>query len=88
MRSWRAASGWLTTTCCKDGGRRRALFTRLAGLRNAVGLLAEECDQGRQRQIDNFPQAFSHLAQFGTAHNLLDASGPAYQRSAKTSATK
>jgi len=65
----------------------RALFTRLAGLCNDVGLLAEEYDQGRKRQVGNFPQAFSHLALIGTAHNLLDASCPAHQRSAKTVAT-
>jgi GH15 family glucan-1,4-alpha-glucosidase len=66
----------------------RALFTRLTGLCNDVGLLAEEYDHGRKRQVGNFPQAFSHLALIGTAHNLLDADGPAHQRSAKTSATK
>jgi hypothetical protein len=31
-------------------------------LTNDVGLLAEEYDVARQRQVGNFPQAFSHLA--------------------------
>ena len=66
----------------------RALFTRLVDLRNDVGLLAEEYDHSRKRQVGNFPQAFSHLALVGTAHNLLGASGPAHQRSGKASATK
>ncbi len=65
----------------------RVLFTRLAGLRNDVGWLAEEYDHGRKRQVGNFPQVFSHPALIGTAHSLLDASGPVHQRSANMSAT-
>jgi GH15 family glucan-1,4-alpha-glucosidase len=38
----------------------RALFERLLGLRNDVGLLAEEWDPFTGRQVGNFPQAFSH----------------------------
>ena len=40
----------------------RALFEHLLGLCNDVGLLAEEYDPVRGRQLGNFPQAFSHLA--------------------------
>jgi GH15 family glucan-1,4-alpha-glucosidase len=58
----------------------RALFERLLSLRNDVGLLAEEYDPKKQRQLGNFPQAFSHLALIGTALSLHDA-GPAQQRS-------
>jgi GH15 family glucan-1,4-alpha-glucosidase len=57
------------------------LFDRLLWLRNDVGLLAEEYDPHAQRQIGNFPQAFSHLALIGTALNLHDI-GPAQQRCA------
>jgi carbohydrate kinase (thermoresistant glucokinase family) len=56
-----------------------ALFERLLALRNDVGLLAEEYDPYAQRQVGNFPQAFSHLAVIGTALNLHDI-GPAQQR--------
>src|SRR4029077_17245483 len=56
-----------------------ALFKRLLSLRNDVGLLAEEYDPHTQRQIGNFPQAFSHLALIGTALSLHDI-GPAQQR--------
>jgi GH15 family glucan-1,4-alpha-glucosidase len=56
-----------------------ALFERLLSLRNDVGLLAEEYDPHAQRQVGNFPQAFSHLALIGTALNLHDI-GPAQQR--------
>jgi len=48
----------------------RALFERLLGLCNDVGLLAEEYDPRTARQLGNFPQAFSHLALVGTAMNL------------------
>jgi carbohydrate kinase (thermoresistant glucokinase family) len=57
-----------------------ALFERLLSLRNDVGLLAEEYDPKAQRQLGNFPQAFSHLALIGTALSLHDV-GPAQQRS-------
>jgi GH15 family glucan-1,4-alpha-glucosidase len=56
-----------------------ALFERLLSLRNDVGLLAEEYDPHAQRQVGNFPQAFSHLALIGTALNLRDV-GPAQRR--------
>ena len=56
-----------------------ALFERLLSLRNDVGLLAEEYDPRAQRQVGNFPQAFSHLALIGTALNLHDV-GPVQRR--------
>jgi GH15 family glucan-1,4-alpha-glucosidase len=56
-----------------------ALFERLLSLRNDVGLLAEEYDPKAQRQLGNFPQAFSHLALIGTALSLHEV-GPAQQR--------
>jgi GH15 family glucan-1,4-alpha-glucosidase len=48
----------------------RALFDRLLALRNDVGLLAEEYDPYRKRQVGNFPQAFSHVSLVNTARNL------------------
>jgi GH15 family glucan-1,4-alpha-glucosidase len=85
-----ACSFWLADNYVLQGRieEARALFTRLLALRNDVGLLAEEYDPVLRRQVGNFPQAFSHLALIGTARNLLDAAGPARQRSAKTSATR
>jgi len=58
----------------------RALFDRLVGLCNDVGLLAEEYEPRLKRQVGNFPQAFSHLCLITTALNLSRASGPAKQR--------
>jgi GH15 family glucan-1,4-alpha-glucosidase len=47
-----------------------ALFERLVGLTNDVGLLAEEYDGGSGRQLGNFPQAFTHVCLVNTAHHL------------------
>jgi len=58
----------------------RCLFEKLIKLTNDVGLLAEEYDPVRQRQVGNFPQAFSHIALINTAFNLSRAYGPATER--------
>jgi hypothetical protein len=56
------------------------LFERLLGLRNDLGLLAEEYDVEEGRLLGNFPQAFSHIGLINTAHNLATSKGPAQQR--------
>jgi GH15 family glucan-1,4-alpha-glucosidase len=48
----------------------RALFTRLIGLANDLGLLAEEYDPRSKRLLGNFPQAFSHVALINAAFSL------------------
>jgi len=48
----------------------KALFERLLGLRNDLGLLAEEWDVKAQRQVGNFPQAFSHESLINSAWQL------------------
>jgi hypothetical protein len=60
----------------------RSLFERLLGLRNGVGLLAEEYNTHAKRLVGNFPQAFSHVALVNTAHNLSHPRKPAEQRAA------
>jgi GH15 family glucan-1,4-alpha-glucosidase len=47
-----------------------ALFRRLIGLANDLGLLAEEYDPRAKRMLGNFPQAFTHLALVNSAYNL------------------
>ncbi len=60
----------------------RAIFERLRGLCNDVGLLSEEYDPAANRMLGNFPQAFSHVSLINTAANLADAKGgPSAQRS-------
>ena len=52
----------------------RALFERLLGYANDLGLLAEEYDPRAGRQLGNFPQAFSHVSLINTAHALSEVS--------------
>ena len=56
-----------------DGDEARVLFERLRGLRNDLGLLAEQFDPGAGQLLGNFPQAFSHLAFVDTAFTLSRA---------------
>ena len=65
-------SFWLVD-CLELLGRHReahALFERLIGLANDVGLLSEEYDPKSRRQLGNFPQAFTHLALVNSAFNV------------------
>jgi GH15 family glucan-1,4-alpha-glucosidase len=78
-----ACSFWLADAYLLLGRRddAEALFRRLIGLCNDVGLLAEEYDPRARRQLGNFPQAFSHVALLNTAFNLTRAEKPCEQRS-------
>ena len=78
-----ACSFWLADNYLLQGRSRaaRALFERLLGLANDVGLLAEEYDPIARRQLGNFPQAFSHVALINTAFNLSERLKPAEERS-------
>jgi GH15 family glucan-1,4-alpha-glucosidase len=81
-----ACSFWFADNLVLLGRREeaRALFERLLGLCNDVGLLSEEYDPVAKRMLGNFPQAFSHVAIINTAHNLAKADKPAEQRSGHT----
>ncbi len=70
-----ACSFWLVSALALNGrvGEARTLFDRLLGLTNDLGLLAEEYDVNRQRQVGNFPQAFSHLTLIGAARAISAA---------------
>jgi GH15 family glucan-1,4-alpha-glucosidase len=79
-----ACSLWLADAYVLAGeiGKAQALFDRVVGVANDLGLLAEEFDSGVGRQTGNFPQALTHIALINTAHNLSDAKKkPAMQRS-------
>jgi GH15 family glucan-1,4-alpha-glucosidase len=78
-----ACSFWLADNYVLQGryAEARALFERLLGLCNDVGLLAEEYDPRTGRMLGNFPQAFSHVGLINTALNLSRAEGPARERS-------
>jgi GH15 family glucan-1,4-alpha-glucosidase len=70
-----ACSFWLVSALALNGRveEARALFERLVGLANDLGLLAEEYDVGRGRQVGNFPQAFSHLTLIVAAREISEA---------------
>jgi len=51
----------------------RRLFERLLAIRNDVGLLAEEYDAASDRQLGNYPQAFSHVSLVNAAYMLAGA---------------
>ncbi|MFK0047866.1 glycoside hydrolase family 15 protein [Streptomyces sp. NPDC090741] len=59
-----ACSFWLVDALVMSGrvDEARTLLERLLELRSDLGLLAEEWDPVQQRQVGNFPQAFSHVA--------------------------
>ncbi|MGW3241446.1 glycoside hydrolase family 15 protein [Streptomyces sp. NPDC001070] len=71
-----ACSFWLADDLAMIGrvDEARRLFEKLLALRNDLGLLAEEWDPRLQRQVGNFPQAFSHVPLIDTALRLT-ASG-------------
>lgn len=59
-----------------------ALFERLCGLCNDLGLLAEQYDPQAKRMLGNFPQAFSHIGIINTALNLHRVVCPVKTRAA------
>ncbi|MFT0878811.1 glycoside hydrolase family 15 protein [Rhodopseudomonas sp. G2_2311] len=85
-----ACSLWLADAYVLAGqiDRAKALFDRVAGIANDLGLLAEEYDTVEKRQTGNFPQALTHIALINTANNLSAAKAatekPAVQRSKQT----
>jgi GH15 family glucan-1,4-alpha-glucosidase len=67
-----ACSFWLVSAYAAAGrlDDANALFDRLVGLVNDVGLLSEEYDPRHNRMVGNFPQAFSHLTLVQAAFRL------------------
>jgi GH15 family glucan-1,4-alpha-glucosidase len=90
-----ACSFWLCDVyqLCGRAADARALFERLLGLANDLGLLSEEYDPRAGRQLGNFPQAFSHISIINTAAHLseLEAAsavrGNGHRRSRRTHAS-
>jgi GH15 family glucan-1,4-alpha-glucosidase len=80
-----ACSFWLVDNLVLQGrhDEARQLFDRLLGLRNDVGLLAEQYDPRARRQLGNFPQALSHIALINSASNLSGRLRPAEHRAGR-----
>jgi GH15 family glucan-1,4-alpha-glucosidase len=74
-------SFWLVDNYLLQGrdAEAKALFDRLAGLANDVGLFSEEYDPVARRLVGNFPQAFTHVSLINSALKLTAAE----QRAAK-----
>ncbi len=82
VRRWaRDSSGFLIcgfwlVECLALAGRlaeAQALFDRLLGYGNDLGLMAEEVDRETGEQLGNFPQAFSHVGLVNAAWRLTRA---------------
>jgi GH15 family glucan-1,4-alpha-glucosidase len=80
-----ACSFWLVDAYAMCGriDEAEALFERLLGLGNDLGLLAEQFDPASGRMVGNFPQGFSHLSLINSAFNLGHRDKPVEQRSEK-----
>ncbi|MGO3931166.1 glycoside hydrolase family 15 protein [Rhodopseudomonas pseudopalustris] len=67
-----ACSLWLADAFLLSGevDKAKALFDRVVGVANDLGLFAEEYDPDARRQTGNFPQALTHIALINTAQNL------------------
>ena len=72
-------SFWLVSALAKAGelDRAEALFDKLAGYANDLGLLAEEIDTATGELLGNFPQAFSHIGLITAAWEIDKARGRA-----------
>lgn len=68
-------SFWLVSCLAQAGeiDRSEALFDRLAGYANDLGLIAEEIDAESGELLGNFPQAFSHIGLIVAAHQIDQA---------------
>jgi GH15 family glucan-1,4-alpha-glucosidase len=58
-------SYWLVQALARVGEkeRARALMDKLSGSANSIGLLGEHFEPGPNKQLGNFPQAYSHTGQ-------------------------
>jgi GH15 family glucan-1,4-alpha-glucosidase len=70
-------SFWLVSALAQAGEleRAEALFEKLVGYANDLGLLAEEIDTSSGEQLGNFPQAFSHIGLITAAWEIDKAQG-------------
>jgi alpha,alpha-trehalase len=71
--SFLICSFWLVSGLAIIGEQQRArdLMDRLLSIASPLGLYAEEFDPSTGRHLDNFPQAFSHLALIEAAARII-----------------
>ena len=68
-------SFWLVSCLAQAGeiDRAQAIYDRLAGAANDLGLLGEEIDTSNGEQLGNFPQAYSHIGLITSAWQIDQA---------------
>jgi len=54
----------------------RAIYERVVGLCNDVGLLSEEYDASKAQMLGNFPQALTHIGLINSTFNLFHHEKP------------
>jgi GH15 family glucan-1,4-alpha-glucosidase len=81
-------SFWLVDCLCLLGreAEARVLFENLLAIRSPLGLLAEEFEPRLQRQLGNYPQAFTHVGLINSAQNLARHGAKPADARASTSA--
>ena len=81
--SFLPCSFWLVDCLCLMERRSEAhtLFRRLLTVCSSLGLLSEEFDPKKRRQVGNIPQAFSHVGLINSARSLSQRHGACHHRS-------
>jgi len=66
-------SFWMVSALSEIGeaDEARRLCERLLGVAGSLGLYAEELEHDTHRQLGNFPQAFTHLAQINAVSHVI-----------------
>jgi GH15 family glucan-1,4-alpha-glucosidase len=70
--SFTVCTFWFINSLYKIGEevKAKALFNKLLGYSNHLGLFSEDIDFNSKRLLGNFPQAYSHLALIDNALNF------------------
>ena len=83
-------SFWLVDNLALQGraDEARALFEKVVGFANDLGLLAEEIDPVNNELLGNYPQGFSHLALVRSALNIAKCEATGREEHAQTAAER
>ena len=81
--SFLPCSFWLVDCLClmERRAEAHAFFRRLLTVCSSLGLLSEEYDARKRRQLGNLPQAFTHVGLINSARNLSQPHGACHHRS-------